>query len=92
MYVRQRFYGSTPKDNFGLFYSSTSGVSDFEDYAFYAQQDGWNHHALVFKNVGGTRRLTYYINGDYAGIVITSYSIHYTKLYDIAKNGCFIKF
>ena len=69
MYVRQRFYGSTPKDNFGLFYSSTSGVSDIEDYAFYAQEDGWNHHALVFKNIGGTRRLTYYINGDYVGIL-----------------------
>lgn len=71
MYVRQRFYGSTPKDNFGLFYNygSSSGGSDLEDYAFYAQEDGWNHHALVFKNIGGTRKLTYYINGDYVGIL-----------------------
>ena len=69
MYIRQRFQSTTPKDNFGLFYSSTTGVSDLEDYVFYAQEDGWNHHALVFKNIGGTRRLTYYINGDYVGIL-----------------------
>lgn len=87
MYVRQRYQSTTPKDNFGLFYNSTNGVSDLEDYVFYAQEDGWNHHALVFKNIGGTRRLTYYINGDYVGILYLGAGDVLNKISDLIYLG-----
>lgn len=54
---------TTPKDNFGLFFDATNTMYS-EEFVAYAQ-DNWNHHALVYENVGGIRKLHYYINGDF---------------------------
>lgn len=63
MYIRQRMQSTTPKDNFGLFFDATNTMYS-EEFVAYAQ-DNWNHHALVYENVGGIRKLHYYINGDF---------------------------